>query len=618
MVATSLVTQLRSELARHPPFGQMAEADVEALVLASEQVYFAPGERVLAPADGVARHLLCVRSGAVTGRRGLAEQAGGFAYEAGDLFPVGAVMGERAVTATYEAREDSFCLRIPVAAVRAVAARSVPFADFLSRRVMTFLELSRHALQVAYSSQTLAEQSLERPLREVVRGEPIGVAQDTPLAQALALMHERRIGSLLVHDAAGGLAGILTRHDILGRITLTGLPLASPIGAAMTSPVHTLDADATAQDAVLLMSRHGIRHVPVLQSGRVLGMVSERDLFAMQRLSLKQVSTAIRAAPDVAMLQQVAQDIRRFARNLLGQGVGARQLTEIISHLNDVLTERLVALLADEEGLDLGRACWLAFGSEGRSEQTLATDQDNGLVFASDTPEADRPRWLAFGARVNAALDACGYPLCRGNVMAGNPECCLTPAEWSRRFDAWMEHGAPKDLLAASIYFDLRPLAGRAALAGPLRERITRQACGLPRFIKQMADNALAHRPPLAWHGGIEGDHVDLKLQGAAIFVDAARLYALAHGIAETSTRRRLEALAPLMRAAQEAPAWIAGFEFLQMLRLRRQIDGGPDVAAAPNRIATASLNDIDRRMLRESLRMARQLQQRMEMDYAG
>ena len=138
------------------------------------------------------------------------------------------------------------------------------------------------------------------------------------------------------------------------------------------------------------MSQHGIRHVPVTRDGVTVGLVSERDLFAMQRLSLKQVSTSIRAAADVATLKLVAQDIRRFARNLLSQGVQARQLTTLISHLNDVLTQRLLELVAQRHEVDLDAVCWLALGSEGRSEQTVATDQDNALVLPDGSSEAQR------------------------------------------------------------------------------------------------------------------------------------------------------------------------------------------------------------------------------------
>ena len=137
----------------------------------------------------------------------------------------------------------------------------------------------------------------------------------------------------------------------------------------------------------------------------------------------------------------------------------------------------------------------------------------------------------------------------------------------------------------------------------------------MPRFIKQMAENALSHRSPLAVAWRHRRSRVDLKLQGTVIFVDGARLYALAHGVAQTSTRRRFLALAAAGKLdAHEVEDWIGGFEFLQLLRLRTQLERSD--ADNPNLLAVESLNDIDKRVLRETLRVARRLQQRMELDY--
>ncbi len=473
-----------------------------------------------------------------------------------------------------------------------------------------------------HASRTLDQQSLEARLGELPGKTPIGVPPDTPLAAALATMRHHRVGSLLVLDAHGTPAGILTRYDVIDRITLPQLPLSTPISQVMSAPVYTLTARHTVHDAALLMSRKGIRHVPVMEGSQVVSLVSERDVFALQRMSLRQISSGMRGASDLPTLVEAANEIRRFAQDLLVHGVGARQLTQLISHLNDVLTERLVHLIAGESGVDMERACWLALGSEGRSEQTLATDQDNGLVFESDDPATDRLRWLAFGRRVNEALDACGYPLCRGKVMAGEPQCCLTPAEWIARFRQWMEHGAPADLLASCIYFDFRGIAGRLSLALPLREWITREAVKLPRFLKQMAENALANEPPLNWLGGIDTRKVDgrnvldLKLHGSMLFVDAARLYALRVGCPYTNTRERLHAVGLALGAPpQESESWVGAFEVVQTLRLRAQLQRN-GVPGNPNLIDVDGLSDMDRRMLRESLRVARRLQQRMELDY--
>lgn len=523
------------------------------------------------------------------------------------------------MTATYRAGADTFVLAISVADMKNLAQLSPAFREFLNLRTAKFLELSRQALQAAYAAHASTNQSLERPLGELIVTTPVTCAPETPLHVALERMHKMRIGSMLVTDPAGVPQGILTRYDILGRITLAQVPLSAPISQVMVHPVLTLTEEHTAQDAALLMSRHGIRHVPITRERVAVGMVSERDLFAMQKQSLKGLSTSIRAAPDVATLKSLATEIRRLASSLLGQGVHARQLTTLISHLNDVLTEQLLKLKAAEHGVDLKRMCWLSLGSEGRDEQTIATDQDNALILPDDTSDASREAIRTFAHDVNLALDDCGYPLCKGGIMAGEAACCLTLAQWRERFRHWIAQGSPQDLLNASIYFDFRPLAGDAQLAAWLRQEVIQTAQGTPRFLKQMALNALTRSVPLNWRGAVDTDEqgtVDLKLQGTAIFVDAARLYSLAHGIDQTSTHKRLEAIGALLSLpSTEYGAWVDGFEFLQILRLRVQLDS-QNQADHPNRIVVASLNDIDRRILRESFRVARHLQQRLQLDY--
>nr|WP_297356770.1 DUF294 nucleotidyltransferase-like domain-containing protein [uncultured Caldimonas sp.] len=616
---------LRDEVRRHLPFSQMEPAHLDFFIAHAHEQRFATGQQVVAPGDGVVQRLYLVLDGAISGVLGVTDRhEGGFQYERGDMFPVAALREQRAVMATYSAQADTRCLVIEREHAQALAAASPPFADVLQRRLPRFAEASRQAVQATLVSQTLAAQSLETRLGALCIGAPEACLPHTPLQEALAQMSRRRIGSIVVAQASGVPVGILTRHDLLDRVALAQVPLATPISSVMSTPLHSLTDAHTAQDAALLMAHHGIRHVPVTRHGRLIGMVSERDLFALHRLSLNQLSTDLRAAADVPTLQTLAQQLRAFARNLLGQGVQAKQLTELVSHLNDVLTERLVALVAARHGLDMQRASWVAFGSEGRSEQTIATDQDNGLVFESDAPDADRPAWLAFAREVNEALDACGYPLCKGNVMASNPECCLTPQEWRARFSRWIGQGSPEDLLAANIYFDLRPLVGNLALAAPLRGFITERAKDNARFGHLLAEELLRRRVPLTWLGGIDSKTidgvptVDLKMLGTAIFVDVARLQCLMLGLPEVNTRRRLEAIARAQNVdAPQAEAWVTAFEYLQMLRLRTQLNGlAPAGATNPNVVRLDALNDIDRRMLKECFRVARRLQQRVQLDY--
>jgi CBS domain-containing protein len=340
-------------------------------------------------------------------------------------------------------------------------------------------------------------------------------------------------------------------------------------------------------------------------------------------LSPASVRAAIGAARSVDELALAAGNIRHLTLAAMERGESTPSMTRQISQFNDLVTEQLVRRTAAELGLDLGQACWLAFGSQGRSEQTLATDQDNGLVLDSDDAASTRARWLELGQRVNLALDACGYSLCRGRVMAGQHDCCLTVAEWCTRFDRWMEHGAPEDLLNASIYFDVRGLVGRRDLATGMRHRITARAAGLPRFLKQMAENALRYPAPLNWLGTVRTTQYDgqamfdLKMSGTALFVEAARLYALAHGIADvTGTVERLDAASRAMHVPDhETQRWRHGFESLQRLRLQLQLRSTVS-SGNPNLVALRTLGKEDVESLRHALRAARLLQQRIELDY--
>lgn len=627
----SLLGNFRQALRAYPPFMQMSDADIDAFVSQSTQRYFAPGELVIGPAQGIVQEVYFVRRGGVTGTRPGDVESTPYEYEEGDLFPVSAALAARAVTATYKATADTFVLALGVGAMRDLAERSPVFADFLHGRVQKFLELSRRAVQNAYAAQALDEQSLEAPLSSLIKHTPLACTPDTPLRSALEGMHQRRVGSILVTGAAQEPLGILTRYDILGRVTLAGADLAAPISQVMVAPVLSLDESQSAQDAALLMSQHGIRHVPVTRQGAVVGVVSERDLFALQRLSLKQVGTAIRAAQSIDALKHCAADIRRMARTLLSQGVQARRLTALISHLNDLLTQRLLQCVAGTYGFDLQSICWVALGSEGRSEQTIATDQDNALIVGDDASAGDLAHARSFAAKVNDALDACGFPLCKGGIMAREAACAGTRGQWQERFNQWIEHGAPQDLLDASIFFDLRALGGQTALATGLMDAVASAAQASPRFQKQLALNALQRRAPLNWRGAIDEDAqggLDLKLQGTAIFVDASRILALAHGLSVTGTRERFEKAGErLGRPAAAIESWAGSFEFLQMLRLRVQLergasagadpeakDGAPE--ANPNWMPMQALGRIDRRILREALKVASDLQQRLRLDY--
>jgi CBS domain-containing protein len=614
----------------HPPFNAMADEDIERLVRGVRLRYFAPGETIVAPAATRPDHCHVIRQGLVRSERDVGPSGVAVTrdFAAGQMFPLAALLSQRGTFSIYRAFEDTFCFTFAAALFDRLVADSAVFADFCRRQLDYLLELSRSRLQAEYAAAITEGGGLVTRLRDLSRHPVISCSASTALGDALRTMEDARIGAMPVVDAEDRPIGIFTRHDVIGRVVLPGRALTAPIRDVMSTPVLTLPADATAGDAALVLAREGVRHVVVVSEGRLEGVVSERDLFALQRRSSHELASAIRRAPDLATLERCAQDIRALSHSLVAQGVAARELTRLISTHNDRLTARVLDLVSRDFDLQGLALCWLGFGSEGRAEQTIATDQDNGLVFAANdealAPEAIRERLLPFARAVNKALDACGYPLCKGDVMAMNPRWCASLAEWQGAFARWIDRGDPKALLAASIFFDLRPLWGELGLGDTLRAGVTERAKANPRFLKQLADNALANRPPLSWWGELTpGAAIDLKMSASVPIVDGARIYALAAGVPATNTVDRLFEAAALRGVPRaEIDAWCAAFDFIQMLRLRTQHARAKQSADAPdtqpNRAMLAELSTLDRRILREALRQVEKLQRRIALDYPG
>jgi CBS domain-containing protein len=632
MAAPTIAAGLRQLLSAHLPFSAMAPADLDLIIDNVQIAYYAPGEIVLAPGDGVPTHCLIVKQGRVQGE---APDTTGIAYEAGvgDFFPVGALLAERAVTLTYRSVGDTFCLLLPREKFFELAQRSAPFMDICKRRLGALLDLSRQQLQQNYATEASAERTMGTPLVELLRAQALTCAPDTPLRDVFGRMYANHVGSIvIVEQSPVGeiVSGILTRTDLIGRVILPEVPLSTPVSAVMTRKVLTLDADETAADATLLMAEHSIRHIPVVRKvdgqTRVAGVVSERDLFALQRLTVRQLAVAIRRSEDVDALVVVAADVRRLSNHLVAQGVAAAQLTRLISHLNDQLTVRLLTLGTQRFSVVPQSFCWLSFGSEGRGEQTIATDQDNGILYVAEA--TTKERMLELAEWTNEQLAACGFPLCKGNIMARNPEWCLDYAGWDALFAGWIDRGDPDALLNASIFFDFRPLYGDSGLAHGLREDVVQRAERNERFLKQMAGNALRNRPS-AGRGIVDSlfgeggpARVDLKMHGTVPFVDAARIWALAAGLHETNTAERLKRLGESGRLPEvDVRAWVPSFEFFQLMRLRAQhrraetYSGNGD---NPNEVELAELSALDRRIVKEAFRQARKVQQRLALDYPG
>jgi CBS domain-containing protein len=615
-------------LKAHLPFSRMARTDLEFIAERARLAYFPVGATIVDPTAGVPGFLHIIQRGHVRVRNPNA--AGDHDVRgAGECFPVAALAAQSAGTRWFEATEDVFCLLLPHADFHTLRERSPEFQEFCTEALATLVQHSLGQLRHHFSQRATEQQTLLEPLKALVRREPVLCSGAASVREALERMSREGVRSIAVVDEARRPLGIFTLTDLMERVVLRDMPLTTPVREVMTTSLAMLDELNSAQEALALMASRGVHQMLVLRGGELSGVVSERDLFGLQRVTMRNVTQAIRHARDVDALQRCMADIAALTDNLVAQGAAAEPLTHTITALNDALTHRLFELLLPRFGLDDIDWCWLAVGSEGRREQTVATDQDNAIVFrgSGSDPRRTRERLLEFARSANDALAQLGFPLCAGRIMAGNPECCLTLEEWRGRFAAWMREPTPTALLGANIFFDFRPLAGHAALAEDLRRWLDTTSGENRLFLRMLVANALQAEPPLGWirtfRTDDEGEYagtIDLKTHGTRIFVDAARAFALALGIGETNTSQRIRlAGRRLHRDEREITATVDAYHFLQLLRLRAQrggleADGRVDrPRAARNRLDPYALNELDQRMLREAFRQARALQTHLD-----
>ncbi|WDY57678.1 putative nucleotidyltransferase substrate binding domain-containing protein [Pseudomonas sp. PSKL.D1] len=618
-------------LQRFPPFNQMEHSHLAYLVEQCQLRFYASGESIIKPTDGPAEHFYIVKQGRVVGERQHLVKPGvetTFEIATGECFPLAALLGERATRTEHLAGEDTFCLQLNKSAFIRVFSMSDVFRDFALRGVSSLLDQVNQQVRQRAVETLGTQYSLNTPLGELAMRHPVTCTPETSLREAVRLMHEQQVGSIVVVDPQRFPVGIFTLRDLRQVVAAADADLGACIEHHMTTRPFYLSPQASAFDAAMAMTERHIAHVCLVDNQRLCGVVSERDLFSLQRVDLVHLARTIRHAPRLDSLVSLRGEIGQLVERMLAHGASSTQITQIITLLNDHTVCRVIELVLAERGDPGVPFSWLCFGSEGRREQTLHTDQDNGILFeAANSTEAEaiRARLLPLAQHINQCLAQCGFTLCKGNVMAGNPQLCLSRTEWALRFAGFIREASPENLLGSSIYFDLRVVWGDEAGCEQLRQRMLEQVADNRIFQRMMADNALRQRPPvgrlrefvLTRQGNDKAATLDLKVQGLTPFVDGARILALANGIGACNTLERLRQLvAKGVIDTLDGAAYEEAYHFIQQTRMQQHQRQTRDNLPYSNRLDPDSLNHLDRRILRESLRQAQRLQSSLALRY--
>ncbi|HSW51395.1 MAG TPA: DUF294 nucleotidyltransferase-like domain-containing protein, partial [Bryobacteraceae bacterium] len=377
---------------------------------------------------------------------------------------------------------------------------------------------------------------------------------DTPIGKAAALMAQAKSSAILVNGPGGEPVGIVTDRDLRNRVLAAGVDARLPVSGIMSAPLARIADHALLFEAALAMQEKNIQHLVVVdERGAAVGILTGAEILHAQRHALALLLSEIKTARLPDALKDSQAKLPVFVKALLESGARTEHVTRIMATVSDAILVRLIELAEAELGPPPVPYTFLVMGSAARGEQTLATDQDNAIIYADVAPAREpdvQAYFLKLGETVCGWLDLAGYRRCKGGTMASNPRWCRPLARWRDDFTSYVTVASPQDLLDVNIVFDFRCAWGEASHVAELRKHLRDLLKdGQPAFFFHLAQSTLQFKPPIGFFGNIQLEHSSkhpaaFNIKSAIIpLVNFARMYALRDDHAETSTLERLRRL---------------------------------------------------------------------------
>ena len=431
------------------PFDSLSEAELKRVEQTLETVQFTTGTHVLLQDGPPSHYLYMIRKGSMrVVRDGQVLQVLGESA----FFGYPSMLNQKAPPVDVVAEEDALIYRIPEAIFHELIDNAT-FAAF-------FLQSLSERLRLHSRTETpLLSEDLSTPIGDLIAGPPIMVSPTATVAEVAQAMYKASMNAALVTDEP---LGIVTDRDFLFRVLAQKLGPETLVHTVMSQPVKTFSAETPVYAALLFMLQQSDRHLALTQEGRIVGVITTDDLLRHQAKNplyfLKQLE---QSGHPGKTLTEYALDVAGTVETLYKGGLEVAQIGRIVASLNGALVRKLLRLAEEELGPPPMPYAWIVFGSEGRMEQMLLTDQDNALIYQEDTAEA-RDYFKALAERVVNGLINAGFPPCPGGYMATN--WCQPLDDWVRLFKSWVNTPEPDALLKACIFFDFHSVYGELSL----------------------------------------------------------------------------------------------------------------------------------------------------------
>ncbi len=599
--------EIRNFIRQYPPFDQLPE---EALIEVSNSVeisYYRADSMIIESGDKI-HELFMVRSGVVEIYRRTGELYN--RLDQGGLFGQMGLLTSNKVRFPAKSLKDTLLYCIPEKIFEEFCERYDAFADFVE------VEGSIRLRQAVEDNSDDANSLTTSKVKTLLSGEPVMLPTTTTIQNVAKIMSAENVSAAIINDpnladeGGNSFVGIITERDLCAKVIAQGLDVNTQVVEVMSTELISLDHNAYIFEAMLLMLRYNVHHLPILKNKQPIGLIEVTDIIRYEsQNSLLFVSSIFQqnSIEDLIMLSNQLKDC--FVR-MINEDASSHMVGRAMSEIGRSFKQRLLELAEEKFGPPPVPYCFLALGSMARDEQLIVTDQDNAIILDNQYQESLHGDYFKeLSTYVCDGLAACGYTYCTGDIMATNPEYRKTQSQWEECFSDWIDNPNPQTLLNCSIFFDLYGVYGRPKWAEQLNAFILRKAKKNNRFLASLARNALNRTPPLGFFkdfvmekDGRHNNSINLKRRGTAPLADLIRVHALAIGSQSQNSFDRLEdiieaGILPPLKGKDLQHA----MEFISLVRIRLQALDIESEQEPDNNIEPENMSDFERRNLKDA-----------------
>ncbi|PHS37857.1 MAG: hypothetical protein COB07_09950 [Sulfurovum sp.] len=529
-------------------------------------------------------------------------------YQNDDVFAGIELIKNKPSKYRYSVYEELICYEIPRDVFLELCQKNVEFKNYFFSSIVERITM----LKERKESAKMADMMLTRVDNSILHTACI-VDHDMPIIDAITKMEDNNSVVLIVKNASG--YGIVTDANMRKYILYREEKNLTKISQIQTYPIISIPEGELLFNVLLLMTGHSIKHLPVLnEKEEVIGLLELIDLLSHFANQSHIIHVQIEKASDISSVIAASKRIDSMINTLHLKGVKSRYIAKLVSEMHKKMYAKLFKLIFPKEWHD--NCTLILLGSEGRGEQILKTDQDNGLIFKEGFEPKDQDR---ITIKFTETLDEIGFPRCKGNVMLINPKWAKNTQAYKDDIRRWISSPTNKDLIDMSIFFDTFAVAGNIALFTELRDFLMAQIRDHQIFLPHFARAIESFDSPLGLFSrfvtGDEGhkDEIDIKKGALFALIHGVRALSLEHGIYKTNTTERIKALNDIgYMNKEDASDLLEALEVINTMRLHSQLEKREKGITIDNYISLKSLSKLERDIFKEALKTVEAFKKRV------